>query len=78
MCFDGIDPDRQQGRRHLPRLPGQFLRILEHGDRMQVDHAVDALVAVLQRRPIAQRPQIVTEGRDTGGLNAREDALHGP
>ena len=51
--------------------------ILPFGDRVQIDHAIDALVAVLQRDPVAQRAEVVAEMGDAGRLDAGEDALHG-
>ena len=72
-----IDAAGQQDRRHLARLPRQLLRVLPLGDRVQVDHAIEALVFVLQRHPVADGAEIVAEMRDAGRLDAGEDALHG-
>ena len=77
MCFARIDAAGQQHRRHLARLLRQLLRVLPLGDRVQIDDAVDAVVTVLQRHPVAQRAEVVAEMGDAGGLDAGEDALHG-
>ena len=73
----GIDAAGDQGGGEVAGLPGQRLRVLKLGDGMQVDHAVQALVVALQRHPVAHGAQVVAELRDTGGLDAGEDALHG-
>jgi hypothetical protein len=49
--------------------------ILRHGDRVQVDHAVEGVVGVLQRHPLAQRAEVVAEVEGVGGgLDAGQDA----
>ena len=72
-----VDAAGEQHRRHLAGLLRELLRVLPFGDRMQVDHAVDAVVAVLQRHPVAHGAEVVAEMGDAGRLDAGEDALHG-
>ena len=72
-----VDAGRQQHRRHLARLLRKLLWVLPLGDRVQVDHAVDALVAVLQRDPVADCAEIVAQMGDAGRLDAGEHAFHG-
>ena len=72
-----VDAAGKQHRRHLARLLRKLRRVLPLGDRVQVDHAVDAVVAVLQRDPVADRAEIVAEMGDAGRLDAGEHALHG-
>ena len=77
MCCVGIDAAGEQHGRHLPSLPGQCCRLLPRRDRVQIDHAPEAVRLGLQRYPIADGAEIVAEGRNAGGLDAGEHALHG-
>ena len=52
----------------------QLLRVLPDGDRMQVDDAVDRLVAVLHGAEAAQRAEVVAERQVARRLDAGEDA----
>ena len=62
--------------RGLPRhRGGEGRRVLGDGDGVQIDHAVDAVVLILQRHPVAQRPQVVADVDVPCGLDAREDLL---
>ena len=72
-----VDAGGDQRRRHLAGGLRQRFRVVRLGDRVQIDRAVDALMIVLQFHPVAHRAQVVAEGGNTGGLDAREDALHG-
>ena len=70
----GIDADGQQH-------PGEFLdfltelgRILIDGDGMQVDDAIDAIVVVLDFRPILEGSEVVSDVRAAGRLNARKNS----
>ena len=49
-------------------------RVLRHGDRVQVDDAVDRLAAVLPLDVLADRPDVVAEVLAAGRLDAAEDA----
>ncbi len=69
-----VDAGRQEGRCDLPRLRRKRRRLLPHGDRVHVDHAVQALVVALQAREVADRAEIVAEVEVSGGLYARQDA----
>ena len=75
--FVRIDATGQQHRGHLPRLPGQFLRLLPLGDRVQIDHAIQALMLLLQRHPVADGAEVIAERGDAGGLDAGQDTVHG-
>ena len=68
-----VDAGREEGRGDLAGLRGEHLGILRHGDRVLVDHAVEALVVVLQAREVADRAEIVAEMEIAGGLHARKD-----
>jgi hypothetical protein len=62
------------GGRDPGALP-QLGRVVLHRDRVQVDHAVERLVAVLQGDPLPQRTQVVAEVQRPGGrLHAGQDS----
>ena len=72
----GVDADGQQ---HLCDLEGaspQLGRILRLGERVQIDHAVERVGAVLIGHPVPERAEQVAELHITGGLDAREHASH--
>ena len=73
-----VEPGREQlGGGHPGPLP-QPGRVLRHGDRVQVHHAVERLVRLLERHPLAQRAQVVAEVEGVGGrLDAGEHAWPG-
>ena len=48
--------------------------ILRLGDGVQVDHAIEAFVVVLQAREVADRAEIVAEVEIAGRLHAGQDA----
>ena len=60
-------------RQQLARATSQLSRNLTHGDRMQVDHAENTIVFLLQRYPIAQRAEIIADRDLTGRLHAGKD-----
>ena len=66
----GSMPMRQQHPGQLLNLGAQLLGILINRDRMQVDDAVDAIVVILDLDPVLQRPQIISDVRAAGRLNA--------
>ena len=72
-----IEAAGDQRRRHLPRLGSQLRRVLPDGDRVQVNHTVDRVMAILQRDPVADGPKIVAQGGNAGRLDAGKDTLHG-
>ena len=71
-----LDARREIGRCHLARVVAQLFGVLPNRDGMQIDHAVNALVVVLQIHEIADRTQIVAQMQIAGGLHARKDARH--
>ena len=74
ICFFGVDAGGQEGRGDLARLAASSFGILRLGDGVQVDHAVEALVVVLQAREVADRAEIVAEVEIAGRLHAGQDA----
>jgi hypothetical protein len=74
----GVDAGGDVGGRDLARLRLQGGRVLPDRDRMQIDDAEHAVIAVLQPHPVADRAEIVAEMHVLGRLDAGEDSLHGP
>ena len=62
-----VEPGAEQLCGGDPGPAAQQRRVLRHGDRVQVDDAVERVVAVLQRHPLAQRAQVVAEMERVGG-----------
>ncbi len=58
-----VDAAGDEGGGHLARGGAEDLGVLELGQGVEVDHAVDALVVPLKRDPVAERAQIVAERR---------------
>ena len=56
-----IDAAGDEGRGRLADGARQLGRILPHGDRVHVDHAIDAVVALLQRDELHDGAEIVAE-----------------
>jgi segregation and condensation protein A len=73
----GVQADREQVHRCSEALLAQVRGVDLLGQRVQVDHAVQRVVAPLVRNPLAERPDVVAEVKVAGGLDAREDARHG-
>ncbi len=78
-----IDARGDEGRGHLAGVLAQLVRVLEHGDGVQIDHAIEAVVLVLERHEFGDGAEIVAEMEIAGRLHAGEDAgvgfglLHG-
>ncbi len=69
-----IDAGGDEGRGHLARVPGQLVGVLEHGDGVQIDHAIEAVVLVLQRHEFGDGAEIIAEMQIAGRLHAGEHA----
>ena len=70
----GIDACGDEGRRHLAGVVLELVGVLEHGDGVEVDHAIEAIVLRLQRHEAGDGAEIVAGMQIAGGLNAREYA----
>ncbi len=75
MLFFGIEAGRDISRRHLADRLLQLRRVLPHGDGVQIDDAIDALVRLLHLDPLQHGAEVVAEMEAARGLHAREDAL---
>ena len=74
----GFQARREQDRRRVVDALAQLRRVVGHGDRVQVDDAVDRrIAAVLTLDVLADRADVVAQVLAPGGLDAGEDA-HGP
>ena len=70
----GIDARGDEGRRHLAGVVLELVRVLKHGDGVEVDHAVKAIVLGLKRHEARDGAEIIAEMQIAGGLNAGEYA----
>ena len=68
--FVRVDAGRQEGRGDFADLPVQVMGVLRHGDRVHVDHAIDAVMGVLHRHEALDGPEIIAEMKVSGRLNA--------
>ena len=71
----GRNAGGNQARRHLAGALAELLRVLRHGDGVQVDDAVDGFEIILQRHPVPDRAKIIAEMQVACRLDAREDPL---
>ena len=67
----GIKARSEQLRGRDPGPAAQQRRVLRHRDRMQVNDAIERVVGVLQRHPLADRAKVVSEMK---GVSRRLDA----
>src|SRR6266545_4606244 len=63
----GVQPEREELGRGDPGALAQQRRLVSGGDRVQVDHAVERVVAVLQGHPVAHRSEVVAQVEGVGG-----------
>ena len=73
MCSLRIDAGSKKGGRDRADLRRQVVVDELRGQRMQVDDAIDAVVAVLQGDEFLERAEIVAEMEMAGGLDAGKD-----
>jgi hypothetical protein len=69
-----VDAGGEVLRGGAPGAPLQGFRVLGHGDGVQVDHAVDGIVLILEGDPVHERAEVVAEvERVARRLHAGED-----
>ena len=73
----GIEPDGQQVQGRIERVGAQVGRLDLRGEGMEVDHAVEGVVAVLEGNPVPEGPEVVPQREVAGRRNAGEDPVHG-
>ena len=69
-----IDAGGDEGRRHLAGVVRELVGVLEHGDGVQIDHAIEALMLGLERHEFGDGAEIIAEMQIARRLHAREDA----
>jgi hypothetical protein len=68
----GIDAGSDEGGRDLARVVLEFVGVLKHGDGVEIDDAVEALMIGLERHELGDGAEIVAEMKIAGGLDARK------
>ena len=70
-----VDAGSQQQGGQLAGAAAQGGGFLPHRQRVQVGHHIQAVVVVLQQRPVAHRAHVVAQRGRAGGLDAGQNAL---
>ena len=74
MCFFGSMPAGDEGRGHLAGVAREFRRSAPHlhrlRQRVQVDHAIQAVVGLLQLHEVDDRAEVIAEMQIAGRLDA--------
>ena len=73
----GVEADGEQVEGGVERVGPQVGGFDVAGQGVQVDHAVEGVVGVLQRDPVTQGPEIVPEREVPGRRDPREGPFHG-
>src|SRR5512143_24490 len=73
--FLRVDAARKERSGHLACGARQFARVLPYRDGVQVDHAIDAVITILQRDELGDRAEIITEMQVAGRLHAGKYAF---
>ena len=74
----GVDATGKECSGYLAGRPRQFARILPHRDGVQIDDAVDAVIAILQCDKLGDRAEIVAEMQVAGRLHSGKYTLLEP
>src|SRR5256884_600119 len=72
-----VEPGGEQPDRHVDRALRQGRGVVGLRDGVQVNHAEEAVVLMLQAHPVLHRAQIVADVQLARGLDTGEDARHG-
>ena len=72
QAFFRIDAAGDILGQHFQRLTTKSRRFLTHSDGMEIHHAEDAPVFLLQSHPVAHGPQVIAQGQLARGLHAAE------
>ena len=70
----GIDARGDEGGRDLAGVPGKLVGVLEHGDGVEIDHAIEAVMLGLERHELGDGAEIIAEMEIAGRLHAGKDA----
>ena len=71
-----IDARGDERRRHLADAGLQFGGVLRHGDGVQIDDAIDAVMRALQFDEFDDRAEIIAEMQIAGRLHAGKHPLN--
>src|SRR5258708_3926328 len=71
-----VNADREIDVGQFPGLGREHFRILRQSDGVEIDDAKETLVFPLQRDPIPQRAEIISQMNVAGWLSAAEDSFH--
>src|SRR5204862_328491 len=72
-----VEPGGEQPDRHVDRALRQGRGVVGLRDGVQVNHAEETVVLVLQANPVLDRAEIVADVQLARGLDTGEDARHG-
>ncbi len=70
----GVDARGEISGRDLTDAGFEHSRVLRHGDRVQIDDAIEALMRLLQGDEFGDRAEIIAEMQIAGRLHAGENA----
>ena len=68
----GIDARGDEGGRDLAGVLGKLFGVLEHGDGVEIDHAIEVAMLGLKRHEFGDGAEIVAEMEIAGRLHAGE------
>ena len=74
----GVEADAEERRRQLQRALTDDAGLVDHGQRVEVDDAVEHVLVVLAAHPVPQRPEVAAQMDVAGRLHARENPGHAP
>jgi hypothetical protein len=72
-----VETNRKQHGGKFNCVFTKHARLVSNGEGMQVDNAVEHVVGMLTRNPIAESAEVVAQMNVAGWLNARKYASHG-
>src|SRR6266550_1061568 len=70
-----VNADGEIDAGQFPGLRREHFRILRQGDRVEIDDAKKAFVLALQRNPVPQRAEIISQMHVAGWLSTAEDSF---
>ena len=70
-----INAGGDEGRGGFARIAGQIFRVELGGDGVHIDHAIEAVVIVLERDEVLKRAEIIAQMQAIGRLHAGKDAF---
>ena len=68
-----VDAGGQQHGRGLAGMAAEGRRLLPDGQGVQVGHHIQAVELILELGPVADRPDVVAQGKGAGGLDAGQN-----